>query len=131
MKDIKTINNLGMVNLTDFEILENYFSACVNVNTDDILPEIRKQIDTAVLNAIDEYNKTFNGIWGNAEPVIDWVGLMLNFEQSGLNYYLSVSFHSAENMLHEDNVTLDIELSKTDLNKLKKLVLKTAIDKFF
>lgn len=131
MKNIKAINNLGTVNLTDFEILENYFSACVNVNIFDILPEIRKQIDTAVLNAIDEYNNNFNGIWGNAESVIDWVGLMLNFEQSGLNYYLSVSFHSAENMLHEYNATLDIELSKTDLNKLKKLVLKTAIDKFF
>ncbi len=131
MKTIKTINNLGMVNLTDFEILENYFSACVNVNIDDILPEIRKQIDKSMSNAIDEYNKNFNGIWGNAEPVIDWVGLMLNFEQSGLNYYLSVSLHSAENMLHEDNITLDIELSKQDLNKLKKLVLKTAIDKFF
>lgn len=131
MKDIKTINNLGMVNLTDFEILENYFSACVNINIDDILSEIRKQIDKTISDAIDEYNKNFNGIWGNAKPVIDWIGLMLNFEQSGLNYYLSVSFHSAENMLHEDNVTLDIEMSKTDLNKLKKLVLKTAIDKFF
>lgn len=71
MKDIKAINNLGMVNLTDFEILENYFSACVNVNIDDILPEIRKQIDKSMSNAIDEYNKNFNGIWGNAESVID------------------------------------------------------------
>lgn len=127
----KPINNIGMVDLSKFEILENYFTVCVEINIDDILPSMRKKIDNAVAEQIKEYNKEFNGRWGNAEPVIDCVGLILDFRRLGLDYYLSVEFYSSENMAHEDGAIIRFELSEEDLNKLKKFVLKIAIDKFF
>lgn len=131
MTNRKSINNIGMVDLSNFEILENYFTACVNINIDEILPSVREEIDNAVAEQVKEYNKEFNGRWGNAKPVIDWVSLILNFNESGFDYYLSVEFYSSENMAHEDGVSIQLELSEADLKKLKKFVLKIAINKFF
>ena len=131
MKNTKIIDNIGTLNLNDFEIMEDAFSAFVDLDMDSLSADMRSKVNAAIAKAVNEYNEEFDTDWKQGNAVIDWIGLMIDFDGSGIKYYISVNYHDATNDRREDCVNVRFDMSAEDLTEVKTIILNAIWEKFF
>lgn len=122
---------LGTINWNTFEFIKELLTVHIELDMESITPSIHKKIDAAIAKAINEYNDEFNGAWGDAEPVIDYMDLTFDFNGNEATYYIAALYHSARNDKHEDAVNIRIGLAEQDVTELKKRMLQAIIEKLF
>ena len=131
MKNTKIIDNIGTLNLNDFEIMEDAFSAFVDLDMDSLSADMRGKVNAAIAKAVNEYNEEFDTDWKQSNAAIDWMGLMIDFDESGIKYYISVNYHDVTNDRREDCVNVRFDMSAEDLTEVKTIILNAIWEKFF
>ncbi len=129
MKAFKTIKNIGRIDLATLEVMDDSLSVAIELSM--VSDTIKEQINTAIKEANKQYDEEMQISWNNAEAVIDYMGLNITYEKGKTDYYIAITFHSAENELLWDNTNIAVDLQAEDAAEFKKLIVKAVIDKFF
>ena len=129
MKAFRTIKNIGRIDLATLEVMDDSLSVAIELSM--VSDSIKEQINTAIKETNKQYDEEMQIPWGNAEAVIDYMGLNITYEKGKTDYYIAITFHSAENELLWDNANIAVDLQAEDAAEFKKLIVKAVIDKFF
>lgn len=134
MKKQVTVTNLGIVDLSNIELME---SIEIYIGVADLSGDLKHQVEAAVENGKklheiedEKYMNLWNQNWCKAGvKIMPQLHIVLP-EEGGFKYDLTVFFEDLEDNDLSDSVVLNIDLSN-HIAELKKLIMHILIDKFF
>ena len=129
---IKSMKELGTVKFNTVEICEDYLS--ISVKLEDINPQILKQLMEAVDIEKQSYQEEVLSMsgrtWSEEGITIDTLWLDIDLHKKDIAYRINAFFSDKADSQIETSACVEVDLSSEE-KRLKKMILRNLIDKFF
>lgn len=135
----KAMANIGVVDFDQMEFAEDCLQVFIPVEnvSDALQSEINKVIKMDKINYISDWEEWYskNDIvsskkWSDQGITIQFISLEILIEDKQVSYKIHIAYEDQVYKLMESVATMKIDLSGHE-RKIKKLILKGMIDKFF
>lgn len=133
MKKSNITTTIGTINLNDIEFIDNSLDIIIGIESvsEDIQIKINKAVEiakTQELEHIKLYHKNKDLTWSNA-PVDTSLSLGIHLEEKTFTYTIDIIITDKVNDISA-SASVEVDLSEYQ-DKLKKVIVKAMIDKFF
>ena len=132
MKNRTMTTNIGTINLAELELIEDSFEVFIPIIA--VSENLKVTIEENIQRAKAEHQKEFldskGKKWSNSGIVMGFQSLHITVEKKSFHYELCFDFEDKEDEMLWTGFNLAVDLSE-HTEELKKLIIKTMIDKFF
>ena len=131
MKNKTMTMNIGTINLAEINLVEDSLEVFIPIIT--VSDNLKATVEEQTEKAKEEFEKEFadkNLKWSKAGADITYQSLHIVVENHVISSELCFDITDRENEFVETWFNLKVDLSE-HMQELKKLILKTMIDKFF